>query len=258
MFNSFKVSKLTGCLLTATTLISSIQPMWAQDTPPTITPPQPPSNYLEDLVEKWGYTVVPCDNQNSSKIYYQNNVVCVRSTQKLPTGDYTYNSSSNTITPINSDTNTSNTNIPRNSDTNTSNREASKSQVEFTFVSSYEYGTCLDDILRFHEGALKQQDGQIVVSYQGSSFVRPHPNPSKCIKDIIAIYGNQGISRQQAYELVALADFRATRLLDQTLYPTQGIRIRVARLLCFVYSIDKTDSADPQVSAEIAQCPPSR
>ncbi|MGK7944971.1 MAG: hypothetical protein AB4058_10935 [Microcystaceae cyanobacterium] len=211
---------------------------------PTIIPATSSNVSLGQKLQKWGFVPVAC-NDNVVRVQSQSETVCVQPTSELPLGNYNYDSVSNQIQPINNATN-----LPLTSSSSESSRltpDSVSAHNVFKFTNLYDYSSCLDDILLVYEGRLRRENGQITLIYPEMS--RIHEKKSNCIDKVIDIYGNR-LNNQQTYELLNLANFRATQLLDARLYPPRGIRRRAAQLVGFIYEIDRTN-------AEILQLVPS-
>ena len=101
-----------------------------------------------------------------------------------------------------------------------------QSTSQFTFTSVLQYGNCLEDILQL---------------YQAGSQFRLEGRRSDCRADVFQAYQGRQMSKQQALELIQMADFRATSLLTSKLYPPMGQRRRVKQMLRFTYAIDSND-----------------
>lgn len=159
--------------------------------------------------------MVSC-GENTAQISSPDETVCVQPTAELPAGNYTYDRASNQIAPIDAAANPSPTPDP-----------APVGTVEFTFTSFGGYNDCVEDLLDLYEGRSPDAGWR-----------------SDCAEAAIRVYGNNGLSRQQAREAIELADFRATSLLTLKFYPLRGLRVRVAQLLGYIYEVD---SEDPQM-----------
>lgn len=101
--------------------------------------------------------------------------------------------------------------------------------VVFTFNNSYEYGNCLDILLLAYEGRMEQLE-------RTSSTM----GIDNCSQQILKIFGNS-LNRDQMLQLVDLANFRATSLLDKKIFPSYGLRRRIAIELGYLYEIDLND-----------------
>ena len=136
--------------------------------------------------------------------------VCVKPTPQLPPGDYTYNPAANQISPV-------------------------KVNRQYIFTNLLEYSKCLEDILRLYED--KEQ-----VKQQGRQ--------SNCREDVFQASLDNGLSKTQALEIIDTANFYATSLLNQKLYPPRGQRVRVAKLFGFIYQIDANDEIIRRFAAQ--------
>ena len=94
---------------------------------------------------------------------------------------------------------------------------------QFTFTSLAQYSNCLEDMLQLY--------------LVGSQF-RLEARRSNCRTDVFQAYKGKQMPKQQALELIQMADFYATSLLTSRLYPPRGQRQRVQQVLGFTYAID--------------------
>lgn len=108
----------------------------------------------------------------------------------------------------------------------------------FTFTNTLEYGDCVEIILRLHEGAsgLGQREQQ-----------------NHCYAEIQQRFGTEGLSRAESLRLISAANFYATTMLANDLYPPRGQRIRVARLFAFIYEVDTNDAQMRSLAAQAQQ-----
>jgi len=114
---------------------------------PTLIPVQSSGGQLlNQLVPQWGFNLVPCITGVAS-ITYGAEKACVTPTQQLPAGEYIYESTTNQVTPQNSQT---------------------VATPNFTFTSVLDYSNCLETILQLYQGTLnaQQQNGCEVQSNQ--------------------------------------------------------------------------------------------
>ncbi|MUL38411.1 hypothetical protein [Gloeocapsopsis dulcis] len=114
---------------------------------PTLIPVQSSGGQLlNQLVPQWGFNLVPCTTGVAS-IIYNAEKACVTPTPQLPAGEYTYESTTNQVTPLNSQVAT----------------------PKFTFTSVLDYSNCLEAILQLYQnGTLnsQQQNSCVVHSNQ--------------------------------------------------------------------------------------------
>ncbi|MGI0480478.1 hypothetical protein ACN4EE_06775 [Geminocystis sp. CENA526] len=101
--------------------------------------------------------------------------------------------------------------------------------IVFTFNNSYEYGKCLDILLLAYEGRIEQ--------LERTSNAMGIDN---CGQQILEIFGNN-INADQMLQLIDLANFRATSLLNNKIFPSYGLRRRIAIKLGYIYEIDLND-----------------
>jgi hypothetical protein len=94
---------------------------------------------------------------------------------------------------------------------------------QFTFTNSLQYSNCLEDILQL---------------YQAGAKFRLEGRRSNCRDEIFQAYRNRQIPKEQALELVQVADFYATSLLSNKLYPLGGQRQRIRQMFGLTYAID--------------------
>ncbi len=95
----------------------------------------------------------------------------------------------------------------------------------FDFNNSYDYAACLDVILLAYE----KRNAELKKVYKND-----------CATDVLNTFGNN-LSKDVALQLVKSADLHAIKGLGAPLYPTLGLRRRIAIDLGYVYSIDKNN-----------------
>ncbi len=98
-------------------------------------------------------------------------------------------------------------------------------QFAFDFNNSYDYAACLDVILLAYE----KRNAELEKVYKND-----------CAADVLNTFGNN-LSKDVALQLVKSADLHATKGLGVPLYPTLGLRRRIAIDLGYVYDIDKSN-----------------
>ena len=108
----------------------------------------------------------------------------------------------------------------------TEDQSAKAKEFKFNFNNAYDYAACLDVIL---------------LTYEGRNSELKNVSQNECTNDILNTFGN-GLTKDAALELVKSAHFRATEGLESPLYPSLGIRRRVAINLGYVYDIDQNNS----------------
>ena len=117
--------------------------------------------------------------------------------------------------------------IKANPDENeTENQNAQAQAFEFSFDNAYDYAACLDVIL---------------LTYEGRNSELENASQNECTSDILNTFGDN-LTKDAALELIKSAHFRATEGLESPLYPSLGIRRRVAINLGYVYDIDQNNS----------------
>lgn len=137
-------------------------------------------------------------------------VVCVKPTAQLPTGDYIYDPAKNQLT-------------------------AFKAAAPFTFKNPRDYADCIEDILQLYQN--KDQFSQ-----QGRR--------STCLADSFQASKETGFSAAQALKMIQDANFYATTLLSNKMFPPKGQRVRIAQTLGFIYEVDANDEMIRQAAAQ--------
>ena len=152
--------------------------------------------------------------------------------KKIQAGNFIYNSADNKIRLITTQqANQSETESPAENEANpsasaTKPQDTTIEEVVFDFNNSYDYGACLDVIL---------------LAYEGRTAELENATKNECAVNVLNILGNN-LSKDTALQLIKSADFHATEVLQDKLYPSLGIRRRVAINLGYVYDIDKNNS----------------
>lgn len=170
---------------------------------------------ITQLLEDFELTPIPCTSE-AARIDVGLGIVCVRSSNRTPTGNYVYDPVSNQIRLLNR------TGSSSSSAANSSSGEIL--EYEFTFTDFVEYSNCVEDILQF---------------YKNHNQLIRKGRLSNCVADIFEANRNRGFSGEQALELVRAADAYATALQPRPLYPLRGIRRRVTLEFGFTYAIDR-------------------
>lgn len=98
-------------------------------------------------------------------------------------------------------------------------------EFTFDFNNTYDYASCLDVIL---------------LAYEKRNAELENVFKNDCATNVLNTYGNN-LSQDVAFQLVKSADFYVTEELEDPLYPTLGLRRRIAINLGYVYDIDKTN-----------------
>lgn len=102
------------------------------------------------------------------------------------------------------------------------------SQIEkfaFDFNNTYDYAACLDVILLAYE----QRNRELENVYKND-----------CATSILNTFGND-LEKDLALQLIKSADSHATEKLENPLYPSLGLRRRIAINLGYVYDMDKNN-----------------
>lgn len=101
------------------------------------------------------------------------------------------------------------------------------SQVKFAFdfKNTYDYAACLDVIL---------------LAYENRTAELNNTFKNDCATKVLDTFGDD-LSRDTALKLIESADMYATTKLENPLYPTLGLRRRIAINLGYVYEADKNN-----------------
>ena len=111
-------------------------------------------------------------------------------------------------------------------DSSESKTQSSKIQkFVFDFTNTYDYAACLDVILLAYE----KRHAELENVYKND-----------CATGVLNTFGNN-LSKKEAFELVESADLYATEGLESPLFPTLGLRRRIAIHLGYVYDTDKNN-----------------
>ena len=190
-------------------------------------------NQMSQMLSAWGFVPTVCQgNVAEIRNTSTGEIACVRPNTELGVGKFVYDAISNQIQP--------DTNRPHNQLTTLQQNQGSLGHVNpvaqtedpkigeviFTFNNLYDYGTCLDAIL---------------LAYERRELELQNMSKNQCARNIINLFGSQ-LSKDTTLQLIDLANFRATNLLQTTLYPSFGLRRRVAINLGYIYKIDKDNS----------------
>ena len=98
-------------------------------------------------------------------------------------------------------------------------------EFAFNFNNTYDYNACLDVIL---------------LAYEGRNAELENVYKNDCATDVLNTFGND-LSKDAALRLVDSANYYATEELETPLYPTLGVRRRIAINLGYVYEADKNN-----------------
>jgi hypothetical protein len=111
---------------------------------------------------------------------------------------------------------------------NLAQSETQSSKIQeftFDFKNTYDYAACLDVIL---------------LAYEKRNAELENVFKNDCATDVLATFGN-GLSKDTALQLVKSADLYATKKLENPLYPSLGLRRRIAINLGYVYDMDQSN-----------------
>ena len=111
---------------------------------------------------------------------------------------------------------------------NQNESETQNSKIQeftFDFNNTYDYAACLDVILLAYE----QRNAELENTFKND-----------CATKVLNTFGNN-ISKDIALQLVESADVHATQGLQSPLYPSLGLRRRIAINLGYVYNMDKNN-----------------
>ncbi len=98
-------------------------------------------------------------------------------------------------------------------------------EFTFDFYNTYDYNACLDVIL---------------LAYEKRNAVLENVYKNDCATNVLNTFGNN-LSKDVALQLVESANLYATEKLQNPLYPTLGVRRRIAINLGYVYDTDKNN-----------------
>ena len=113
-------------------------------------------------------------------------------------------------------------------ETNASQPKSQNSRVKefaFNFNNVFDYSTCLD---------------VIVLAYEQRNAELKNAIKNDCANNVLETFGNT-LAKNEALELVESANTHATEGLENPLYPTLGVRRRIAINLGYVYEPDKNN-----------------
>ena len=98
-------------------------------------------------------------------------------------------------------------------------------KFSFDFKNTYDYAACLDIILLAYE----KRNAELENAFKND-----------CANEVLSTFGND-LSKDTTLKLIKLADSYATQKLTTPLYPTLGLRRRIAINLGYVYDTDKNN-----------------
>ena len=190
------------------------------------------SNQMKQLLKSWGLELTKCQG-NVVQITHDvtGEKGCVVPNKKLPAGNFIYNSATHTISSMTTQQ-ASQSETPQKPETKPKPELAdSKAQDRkikefvFDFNNTYDYAACLDVILLAYE----RRNAELENVYQND-----------CATNVLNTFG-KNLSKDVALQLVELANLHATKGLEDPLYPSFGLRRRIAINLGYVYDTDKNN-----------------
>ena len=95
----------------------------------------------------------------------------------------------------------------------------------FDFNNTYDYAACLDVIL---------------LAYEQRNLELENVYKNDCATKILNTFGNN-LDKDLALQLIESADSHATEGLENPLYPSLGLRRRIAINLGYIYDMDKNN-----------------
>jgi hypothetical protein len=193
---------------------------------------QPPNQMIE-MLSAWGFIPTACQgNVVEIRNSITRETACVQPNGEIGVGKFVYDAMNNQIRPDvaiqenqqvilqENQSNFGHVNpVPQTEDPRIA-------EMVFTFDNLYDYGTCLDGIL---------------IAYEGRDIERQKMNKNECANNVINLFGTR-LSKDITLQLIDLANFRATKLLQNELYPSFGLRRRIAMNLGYIYEIDKNNT----------------
>jgi S-layer homology domain len=95
--------------------------------------------------------------------------------------------------------------------------------ISFAFKNAQAYSLCVEDILQL---------------YIDRKNFQKNGRTSDCLPEIFQAYSENGLSKNQALELLQAANVYATKDLSIRMFPLQGQRSRIQQFFGFAYEID--------------------
>ncbi len=190
-------------------------------------------NQMIELLSSWGFNIIECqENAVNIKHDVTGEIGCVVPDGELQAGNFIYNSSDNTISPVTtqqisqSETLTPTEVESKPDDSIAKAQDIGIEEITFDFNNVYDYGACLDVIL---------------LAYEERNTELEKVSKNECATNVLNTVGNN-LSQDTALQLIKSANVHATEVLEDKHYPPLGIRRRVAIELGYVYDIDKNNS----------------
>ena len=209
-----------------------------------------PSGFGVQVLD-WGFQITECERRSARIIHSQSReIICVAAKGNLlPTKTYEYDPQQNILMEVDLSEDVATfrevdrpedvttfeevdrpEDVARSESFDTAEPQISSGSnlenLELTFSTLYEYNNCLDELMLIYEGRLNRT---------GYGSLK-----SPCAVEVVKLYGNPP-TREEMLEILDLANFRATKLLDNPVYPALGIRRRVIQNTGYVYDIDENN-----------------
>lgn len=191
------------------------------------------SNQMIQLSTQWGFNVTDCQGEVAEiKHDVTGEVACVVPDARIGSGKYVYDPTNNQIRQIAEEPTSS---PPVQNPVSTSNEYANPTpatkdprveQITFDFNNSYDYSVCLDAVLLAYEQRLTELEKL---------------SKNDCANNILNTFGTT-LSKDTTLAIVKSANNYATKALEDKLYPSFGLRRRIAIALGYVYDLDKNNS----------------
>lgn len=163
-----------------------------------------------------------------SKVNINNNNTTTQMDKQIKAGKFIYDSANNKIYPLNFTQANQSANSTTDSQAEYKNpqpqtKDPRIDKLKFEFDNSYDYGTCLDAILLVYEKRIIELENVA---------------KNQCANNIFTVFGNS-LSKDISLQLIYAANTHATQVLEDKLYPSLGLRRRVAINLGYIYDIDR-------------------
>ncbi|WP_036481654.1 hypothetical protein [Myxosarcina sp. GI1] len=191
--------------------------------------PAQTTNQMVELSTQWGFSVTDCQGDVAEiKHDVTGEVACIVPDARISSGMYIYDSTNNQIRQIASESTSpppvQNSNEYDNSPT--AILDPKVEQIKFNFDNSYDYSVCLDAVLLAYEQRVTELEKM---------------SKNECANNIFNLLGTN-LSKPTTLEIVKTANNYAVTGLEDKLYPSFGLRRRIAIALGFVYDIDKNNN----------------
>ncbi|MGV2829258.1 hypothetical protein [Myxosarcina sp. GI1(2024)] len=195
------------------------------------------SNQMIELSTAWGFEITNCQG-NVAEIEHDRTgeIACIVPDERIDAGKFIYDSTNNKIRQVATDstntpqvqTNNGSTNTPQNESVDNAavTKDPRVEQLTFNFDNSYDYGICLDAIL---------------LAYEQRELELEKIPKNECANNIFSTFG-KNLSKDTTLQIIKAANFYATNVLEDNLYPSWGLRRRIAIDLGYIYELDKDNS----------------